>query len=33
VPASKDIVLVAIGAALTALVAFFHKYLSGVALF
>jgi uncharacterized membrane protein len=33
VPASKDIVLVAIGAALTALVAFFHEYLSGVALF
>ena len=33
VPASKDIVLIAIGAALTAVVAFFHEYLSGVPLF
>ena len=33
VAASKDVVLVAIGAALTAVVAFFHQYLSGVALF
>ncbi len=33
VPGSKDIVLVAIGAALTAVVAFFHEYLSGVPLF
>ena len=32
VPASKDIVLVAIGAVLTAVVAYFHEYLSGVAL-
>jgi uncharacterized membrane protein len=32
VPAAKDIVLVAIGAALTAVVAYFHEYLSGVAL-
>ena len=33
VAVSKDIVLVLIGAALTALVAFFHGYLSGVPLF
>lgn len=33
VAGSKDIVLVAIGAALTLLVAFFHEYLSGIALF
>jgi len=33
VPASKDIVLVVIGAVLTVAVAFFHEYLSGVALF
>jgi len=33
VEGSKDIVLVAIGAALTAVVAFFHEYLSGVPLF
>lgn len=33
VAASKDIVLVMIGAALTALVALFHGYLSGVPLF
>lgn len=33
VAASKDIVLIAIGAALTAVVAFFHEYLSGVPLF
>lgn len=33
VAASKDIVLVVIGAALTTLVAFFHGYLSGVPLF
>ncbi len=33
VAASKDIVLVVIGAALTAVVAYFHEYLSGVPLF
>ena len=32
VPVSKDIVLVVIGAVLTAVVAFFHEYLSGVPL-
>ena len=32
VPAAKDITLVAIGAVLTAVVAYFHEYLSGVAL-
>ena len=32
VPVSKDVVLVAIGAVLTAVVAFFHEYLSGVTL-
>jgi uncharacterized membrane protein len=33
VATSKDIVLIAIGAALTTVVAFFHEYLSGVPLF
>jgi uncharacterized membrane protein len=33
VPVQKDIVLIAIGAALTAVVAYFHEYLSGVPLF
>lgn len=33
VAASKDITLIAIGAALTAVVAFLHEYLSGVPLF
>ena len=32
VPVSKDVVLVVIGGVLTAVVAYFHEYLSGVAL-
>jgi uncharacterized membrane protein len=33
VPVSKDVVLVVIGAVLTAVVGFFHEYLSGITLF